>query len=91
MDKLILIDNDGDVVTLHADDLPDFGRPKVGRASHVEPGLVSGSDGWDVVLSDHPRNGAAAGTVVASGIPLDRREEALRIEADYIQREIMGG
>lgn len=90
MEKLLVIDADGDVTTLFADDLPDLGEVQVGRASHVEPGLVPGSKGWDVVLSDHPLNGEHAGKVIASGVPLNQRQHALDLEVQFIQQNILG-
>lgn len=91
MEKLFVIDGDGDVTTLFSDDLPDLGEVQVGRASHVEPGLVSGSKGWDVVLSAHPLNGEYAGKVIASGVPLNQRQHALDLEVQFIQQNILGG
>jgi len=88
VDKLIVLEENGDVTTLHSDDLPDFGPARVARASHVEPG-AAGSDGWDVVLTDHPLNGDLAGHVVAAGIPMNRRQQALDAEVEFLQDHVL--
>lgn len=63
-EKLFVIDEQGDLTTLYADDLPDLGPIKVTRASNVEYELVPGSGGWDVQLTDETFNGPYAGQVV---------------------------
>lgn len=89
--KLLVIDEEGDVLTLHADDLPDLGVETARRASHVEPGLLPGSSGWDVVLSDHPLNGEHAGRVIARDVPINQRKRALDLEVQWLQENILGG
>ena len=76
---------DGTVTTLYSDDGPDLGPQEIQRASHVEPGK---DGGWDVVLTDHPRNGKWKGHVVARGVK--RRQDALRLEIDFINEHCLG-
>ncbi len=84
-DQVFLIEN-GNVSTLYSDDLPeDLGQQQTARASNVEPnekGL------WDVVLSDHPRNGKFKGHVVATNIK--SRKVAIQMEVDFINEHILG-
>ena len=82
--QVYLIDK-GHVTTLYNDTLPDLGPRKIARASHVEPGET----GWDVVLTDHPRNGKYKGHVVGRGYPT--RREALDAEVDFINQHILKG
>jgi len=86
MDKLLIVDEQGDVLALHDDDLPDFGPRKIARASEVEP---DENGNWTVRLTEHPVNGLFAGTVIAHGVA--RRETALLMERAFIQTWIMGG
>jgi len=92
VERVIVIDKtDGSVLTLNDDVLPNIGkREKPVRASVVEPGLVEGSEGWDVVLTDCVQNGKWAGHVVATNIPLDQRQLALKMERDFINTHILG-
>jgi hypothetical protein len=85
-DKLLVIGKTGVIRTLYSDDLRKLGGTmQIGRASVIEPnekGL------WSVVLTDHPLNGQYKGQVVA--VDLESREEALKIEVDYINTHILG-
>lgn len=65
MDKLIKIHN-GVVTTLYADDLPELGKQTVARASAVEYGITPGVEGWEVQLSDDPRNSKHRGLLVVN-------------------------
>ena len=84
-EQLIVINAEGDIQTLYNDNLHALGRVHdVARASHVEPG----PDGWDVVLTDEPRNGAWAGHVVGRGF--GKRSDALAAEVAFINEHILG-
>lgn len=74
----------GVIRTLYKDDLPK-GKQTVARASNVEPDPAGG---WTVQLTDHPLNGAHAGKVIARNV--ERREDALKAEVDYINTHILG-
>lgn len=83
-DDLLVFRPDGTMLAVYDDDLPDLGPRVVPRASHVEPDPAGG---WTVTLTDIPENGRHAGRVIASHVP--RRAEALRLEAEFIQRECL--
>lgn len=84
MDKLIVIRPDGSVESLYDDCLHALGRVHgTARASHVEPG----ENGWDVVLTDDPRNGKWRGHVVGRGYLT--RKEALDAEVAFINANIL--
>jgi len=87
VDKLITVEPDGSVITLYADDLPELGKQTVARASAVEP--EADGNGWSVILSQHPRNGKYKGREIARYV--QRREDALRQEVEFIQRHILQG
>lgn len=79
------IERGGIVSTLYKDDLPRVGAcPEIGRASNVEPDPLGG---WQVVLSDHELNGEHKGKTLARRVA--RREDALKIEVDWINRNIL--
>jgi len=83
--SLLVIDADGDIQTLYNDSLQNLGEVvAVARASNVEPG----PGGWDVVLTDEPRNGEFIGTVV--GLGYKTRQAALDAEVDFINANILG-
>jgi hypothetical protein len=87
---MIVIEESGDVTGLYGDWLHETGIGTVkpnGRASEVEYELVTGSGGWDVRLTDHPRNGVHGGRVIASGCKT--RAEALALEVGWIQENIL--
>lgn len=86
-EQIIIIDESGDnLVTLAADDLPDFGPVQAQpRASNVEWELVEGSGGWDVILTREAFNGPYAGHVVLdphNAVTLDRATQ-LRTNGQY--------
>lgn len=87
MDKLLTIEPDGTVITLYADDLPELGKQSIERASSVEP--EADGSGWSVVLTDAARNGKYRGYEVARYV--QKREEALRLEVEFIQQHILQG
>lgn len=83
--KRVYVVENGTVKTLYADDLPKLGPQKISRASNVEPN-ENGS--WDVILTDSPINGKFAGHVIARNVP--RRDEAIKLEVDFINANILG-
>ena len=99
MDKLITIDEQGRVLTLYADDLPDLGMKYVCRASHVE--WLDAIQAWVIKLSNDPANGVLAGKYLASGHRtvadfklawhFNSRSLALATEVEFITRNILEG
>jgi hypothetical protein len=85
MQKILKIDKDGNIHCMYEDSLHAIGEVKaVGRASHVEPSL---DDGWDVTISDDPRNGKFIGHFIGN---FPTRKEALEAEVEFINENILG-
>lgn len=77
------------VIAIHDDDMIERAKPdklEIVRASHVEP---DPEGGWQVTLSQAAVMGKHAGKVIARRVP--RHDEALRIEREYIEREVLSG
>lgn len=87
MDRVYVIDEQGNITTLYSDDLPvaKLGQQKISRASNVEPS--PDGNGWLVQLADNPLNGEHAGRVIARNV--QRRDEAIRLEVEYINKHIL--
>ena len=86
MRKILKIDKDGNIHCMYEDSLHAMGKVKaVARASHVEPSL---DDGWDVTLSDDPRNGEYKGAFIGN---YPTRREALEAEVAFINANILEG
>jgi len=84
--KIFSVDQDGNIHCLYADSLHAMGKVKdVVRASHVEP---NPDGGWDVTLTDDPRNGEYKGAFIGN---FPTRKEALEAEVDFINTNIFGG
>jgi len=84
-DKLITVQENGDVLALYDDNLPALGKQIINRASHVEPS--PDGNGWNVTLSNHAANGPWKGQVIGRNIRT--RREALDLEVKFIQDIIM--
>ena len=105
MDKLITIDEKGNILTLYADDLPNLGAMQILRASRVE--YCGGSDaGWTVQLSRVKQNGIFAGMylgcdekgafnatvpLLSQALRFGSRAGALAAEVFFVQTYILGG
>jgi hypothetical protein len=86
MRKILKIDSDGNIQCLYADSLHALGKVKdVARASHVEP---NPDGGWDVTLTDDPRNGEYKGAFIGN---YPTRREALEAEVSFINANILEG
>jgi len=84
-EQVLVIDEAGTIHTLYDDGLHEIGEVvNTARASHVEPG----ENGWDVVLSDDPRNGRFKGHVVGRGFKT--RKAALDAEVDFLNEHVLG-
>jgi hypothetical protein len=96
-DKVIVINEKGNVLCLYDDDLPDLGHKTILRASEVE----ADQDTWTVRLSAHPANGCFALMYLGEGdatVPaitdarhFSTRAEALAAEVKFIQKHILEG
>ncbi len=99
MDKLITIDEKGQVLTLYADDLPKLGDTKVIRASFVD--WSEKRQGWFVKLARIPENGGFGGMFLGENnatVPNERaalmftsRSDALNGEVAFITKFVMEG
>ena len=84
MRKILKIDSDGNIQCMYADSLHALGKVKdVARASHVEP---NPNGGWDVTLTDDPRNCKFIGHFIGN---FPTRKEALEAEVSFINNNIL--
>jgi hypothetical protein len=84
---MVILFRGKDVLAVHDDDLVERLRPASCvpvRASHVEP---DPEGGWQVTLSQAGVLGEHKGLVIARRVP--RHDEALRIEREYLEREVL--
>ena len=101
MDQLITVDENGKVLSLYDDNLPNLGKRKITRASNVEPD----EDGnWIVRFSRNEHSGRYSSRYMAlstfgftatvhrsKAFRFGRRESALEAERLFIQTIILGG
>jgi hypothetical protein len=86
MFKLLKIDAEGKINGLYDDSLHNLGTVKnVARASTIEP---NPDGGWDVRLTDEPRNGQFKGRFIGN---FSTRKKAIEAEVVFVTVNILEG